>query len=287
MSSAYFPQSNGRAEVAVKKIKRLLGDNVKPNGSLNNDNLLRALLQVRNTPDHESNLSPAEIIFGHPLRDAFSFVNRQSKFYNPSVSLRWREIWQRKEAALTDHNDAAIELPGRPKHLPPLHVGDIVFVQNCHDLHPNKWDRMGTIMESLEHDRYTIKIRGSGRLTMRNRKFLRRRADPQDILLFPDQSKFVNDEDSFRDTSYHTHDGDASDDVTVSGPMRNKDDQLLAISHPADLHQDVSPPDVKSPHLLNENECPSDPVNESPRRSGRVKKPRRVYEPESGKWIDI
>ena len=44
VSSAYFPQSNGRAEVAVKKIKRLLGDNVRPNGSLNNDNLLRALL---------------------------------------------------------------------------------------------------------------------------------------------------------------------------------------------------------------------------------------------------
>ena len=44
VSSAYFPQSNRRAEVAVKKIKRLLGDNVRPNGSLNNDNLLRALL---------------------------------------------------------------------------------------------------------------------------------------------------------------------------------------------------------------------------------------------------
>ena len=55
MSSAYFPQSNGRAEVAVKKAKRMLMDNVGPTGSLNNDGLMRALLQARNTPDHDCN----------------------------------------------------------------------------------------------------------------------------------------------------------------------------------------------------------------------------------------
>ena len=43
MSSAYFPQSNCRAEVAVKKAKRMLMDNVGPTGFLNNDGLLGAL----------------------------------------------------------------------------------------------------------------------------------------------------------------------------------------------------------------------------------------------------
>ena len=33
MSSAYFPQSNGRSEVAVKKEKRMLMGNVGPTGS--------------------------------------------------------------------------------------------------------------------------------------------------------------------------------------------------------------------------------------------------------------
>ena len=33
LSSAYFPQSNGRAEVAVKLTKRLLEDNVGVNGT--------------------------------------------------------------------------------------------------------------------------------------------------------------------------------------------------------------------------------------------------------------
>ena len=45
-SSAYFPQSNGRAEVAVKVAKRLLMANISPSGDLNNDSFLQALLQL-------------------------------------------------------------------------------------------------------------------------------------------------------------------------------------------------------------------------------------------------
>ena len=85
VSSAYFPQSNGRAEVAVKAAKRLLMANVSPSGDLNDDSFLRALLQLRNTPDPDCDMSPAEIVFGHPLRYAFSFVNRLSKFTNRSI----------------------------------------------------------------------------------------------------------------------------------------------------------------------------------------------------------
>ena len=56
-SAAYNPQSNGRAEVAVKSAKRLLMSNIGPNGSLNSDKFIRALLQLRNTPDPDCNLS--------------------------------------------------------------------------------------------------------------------------------------------------------------------------------------------------------------------------------------
>ena len=100
VSSAYFPQSNGRAEVAVKSAKRMLRDNVSPDGDSNNDSFLRALLQLRNTPDPDCGMSPAEVVFGRPLRDAFSFVNRLAKYSNHFVRRTWRETWKAKEDAL-------------------------------------------------------------------------------------------------------------------------------------------------------------------------------------------
>ena len=86
VSSAHFPHSNGRAEVAVKSAKRLLMSNTSPTGSLDHDRFLRAMLQLHNTPDPDCNISPAHIIFGRPPRDTLSFVNRLEKFSNPNVS---------------------------------------------------------------------------------------------------------------------------------------------------------------------------------------------------------
>ena len=43
---------------------------------INTDKFLRGMLQLRNTPDPDCKLSPAQILFGRPLRDAFSFVDR-------------------------------------------------------------------------------------------------------------------------------------------------------------------------------------------------------------------
>ena len=85
VSSAGFPQSNGRAEVAVKTAKRLLMSNTGPTGSLDHDRFLRAILQLRNTPDPDCDLSPAQIIFGRPLRDSLKFANRLEKFANPHI----------------------------------------------------------------------------------------------------------------------------------------------------------------------------------------------------------
>ena len=39
LSSVEYAQSNGRAEVGVKTMKRLLHNNISPDGSLNNDSL--------------------------------------------------------------------------------------------------------------------------------------------------------------------------------------------------------------------------------------------------------
>ena len=173
-SAAYNPQSNGRAEVAVKKVKRLLKSCIGSSGSINNDKFMRGMLQLRNTPDPECKLSPAQVLFGRPLRDAFSFVNRCPKFKNPAIQPIWREAWAAKEDALRTRFARSVEkLNSHARQLPHLHAGDRVFIQNQNGPHPNKWDRSGVVLESLGHDQYSIKIDGSGRVSKRNRRFLR------------------------------------------------------------------------------------------------------------------
>ena len=60
------------------------------------------------------------------------------------------------------------------KHLQPLVVGDKVCIQNQFGKYPTKWDKTGVVIEVRQHDRYMVKVDGSGRMTTSNRKFLRK-----------------------------------------------------------------------------------------------------------------
>ena len=60
------------------------------------------------------------------------------------------------------------------QHLPQLKVGDCVRVQNQRGPHPTKWDKSGIVVEVRQFDQYIGRLDGSGRVTLRNRKFLRK-----------------------------------------------------------------------------------------------------------------
>lgn len=60
------------------------------------------------------------------------------------------------------------------RRLPPLTVGDTVHIQNQIGLYPRKWDKSGVVVEVRQFDQYLVRVDGSGRLTLRNRKFLRK-----------------------------------------------------------------------------------------------------------------
>ena len=161
--------------MAVKTVKRLLRSNTGPSGTLNSDKFLRAILQLRNTPDATCHLSPAQVVFGRPLRDSFSFLNRLEKFSNRHIHPIWREAWKEKESALrTRYHKTAEALSSHCRPLSPLHIGDRCYVQNQTGPHPNRWDRSGTVIETPGYDSYIVKVDGSGRITRRNRKFLRK-----------------------------------------------------------------------------------------------------------------
>ncbi|GFN97948.1 protein red-like [Plakobranchus ocellatus] len=58
--------------------------------------------------------------------------------------------------------------------LPPLTVGDSGRIQNQTGPHPTKWDKTGIVVEVRQFDQYVIRVDGSGRTTLHNRKFLRK-----------------------------------------------------------------------------------------------------------------
>ena len=170
LSSVAFPHSNCRAEVGVKTIKRLITGNVGKDGNINIDAFQEAILQYRNTPDPTTKMSPAMCVFGRPVKDLIPILPGK---YHPHPT--WRESLQLREQALRHrhmrHQDKWSE---HTKTLSPLQVGDRVRIQNQTGPYPNKWDRTGIVIEVCQFHQYLIRIDGSGRQTLRNRKFLRK-----------------------------------------------------------------------------------------------------------------
>ena len=300
VSSAYYPQSNGRAEVAVKKAKRILMENIGSTGSLDNDNFLRAMLQIRNTPDPDCNISPAEIVFGRPIRDAFSFVNRCSKFSNPSVHPEWRKAWSLKEKAMRCRMTRTCEkLNEHTRQLPPLQVSDHVFIQNQHGAHPSKWDKSGKIIDVKPHNQYLVKVNGSGRVTVRNRRFLRKFTPAaMTVNQQPLQGTTANnvpsdstssDHSSHREhTQLHT---DPYHDVTNETDSANVDTSETETTTPSpvkhiedkDKQSDLittTPAKITTPARI----TTPVPLKESTDRPRRQRKPRQLYVPETGQW---
>ena len=170
VSSVAYPHSNCRAELGVKQAKRLISSNTGHNGDLNTDLLQRAMLQYRNNPNPETGISPAECIFGRPVKD---FIPILPGKYQPHHT--WRDTLANREKALRcRHHRAAERWTEHTRRLTPLKVGDHVYVQNQTGNHPLKWDTTGQVTEVRQYDQYLVRVDGSGRVTLRNRKFLRK-----------------------------------------------------------------------------------------------------------------
>ena len=170
LSSAYHPHSNLRAELGVKVVKRMLRENISPQGSLDTDKMARALLAYRNTPCKDLGVSPAQILYGRALRDHLPM---------PKEFLEQRKEWtmmkaDREKALSTKYGRIQEDLERHSRPLQQLPVGAVVQVQNQKGKDPLRWDRSGTVVESLGNQQYTVKMDGSGRVTLRNRRFLRK-----------------------------------------------------------------------------------------------------------------
>jgi len=263
-------------------------------------------LTLRNTPDPDCKLSPAQILFGHPLRDAMPRINeRTQKFDNLQFSPIWRDAWTIKEEALRTRYARTLEtLKEHSRSLPPLRHGDKVFIQNQEGNHPKKWDRSGTVVECRTNDQYIVKVDGTGRLTLRNRRFLRR-FEPHSLSVYiPAVAPTAT---SLPHPSHRSQEADTVMSTPPTSEMPTppvtQDNVTHEVPYPPEAHlpaaPSVQPP--PSPTMLEPTASPSLPTaplpttlprssaaseRQEPRRSSRDRKPKLVYDPESGSYVE-
>ena len=127
LSSAHFPQSNGHAKVAVKSAKGLLRDHCTPSGHLDTNGFMLAIMAHRNTNDPETKISPALVIYGRRLTDAFMMCT--DKFSDKAVQPAWRQAWELKERTNRHRFFSQREQTKKTaKPLAPIPLGAKVFI---------------------------------------------------------------------------------------------------------------------------------------------------------------
>ena len=147
----------------------MLQDNTGPGGVLDTDRFLAALLQHRNTPSSGLGMSPSEVVFGRKIKDLLPIKPGSLK-----MNSEWQKLLESRDLALARrHAKRGQDLEEHTRKLRQLEVGEVVAVQNQKGNKPTRWDHTGTIVEVRPNDQYVVKVDGSGRLTVRNRKFLK------------------------------------------------------------------------------------------------------------------
>ena len=161
MSSPHYPQANGQAEATVKSVKKLILA-ASSNGRLDQDQLDRGLLELRNTPRADGR-SPAQVVFGHPLR---SGVPTHHRAFAPE----WQKAADACDAKAAEEKEKTVQrYDSSARPLSQLQIGNRVDLQ---DPATGRWDRVGTVVGIGQRRTYLVKT-ASGRVLWRNRRYLR------------------------------------------------------------------------------------------------------------------
>ena len=199
-------------------------------------------------------------------------------FANDDVRSCWRENWEAKEKAIRSRmvlNCERLERGSREQS--PLCVGDFVYIQNQgSSTRSTKWDREGVVVAVGKNDQYLVKVSGSGRLTLRNRRFLRKfeRVQNEPPPVIPSRI-------------HEPVTGSLVPEMPLSAGQQVRFQEPMPSEKPCTnyepLQQPMLPPrtevpgDASSPLGTTHADTPTSPpdTNASPSQAGGVREPRR------------
>ena len=138
LSSPTHAQSNGKAEAAVKNVKKLL----KKCGALNNE-FWKGMLAIRNTLP-SSRRSPTQLLLRRSLRDSLPRLpNSKEEFLTPDTRQRISHNKSKEKRNYDQHSNG----------LSPLHPGSRVAIRSRTD---TDWSLLGTILELRPHHTFLV-----------------------------------------------------------------------------------------------------------------------------------
>ena len=152
-SSPRHPQSNGKAESAVKIFKRILKRADDPH---------LAILEYRNTPTAGMTSTPIQRMLGKSTRSIIPTCKSPRKSTDNTVI---REKARKKVMTQRHYNHSA-------KDLKSLKIGTPVLIKTTNTLNKNTWSH-GKVVETLSDRSYAILNEETGNIIRRNRVDLR------------------------------------------------------------------------------------------------------------------
>ena len=229
-------------------------------------------------------MSPSQLLFGRPIRD---FLPVKPGQFSPSEV--WIDCKEKRELAMRKRVlRGAEKWSEHSKDLPSLAIGSRVLVQNQYGAGKisKKWDKSGLVVEDLGFNKYRIRIDGSGRMTDRNRQFLRKFTPFTPSLPGPSQNHFPvmpippSENQSFLPPSPVV--SEPSEPVTLPVPTSPAPSSPPLPSSPPSPTFVTPPSSPVAPDIPSTSpDPPSAPVELpfEPRRSTRVRIPTKRYNP--------
>ncbi|XP_045104418.1 uncharacterized protein K02A2.6-like [Portunus trituberculatus] len=155
LSSPHYHQSNGKAENAVKTVKRIL-----QKCHLGNQDPMLAILEWRNTPSEQTGVSPAQRLFARHCRTHLP-VSQELLLPRADIEGRAYDKHQQARKIQAEYYNRTT------KPLPPLPTGSQVALQVPGS---TSWV-LGTVIRSLPYRSYEVE--SGGGCYRRNRRHLR------------------------------------------------------------------------------------------------------------------